>query len=225
MFVPLRQAIRATWSALQPPAELKHPLPVAMVAAALATTMRLAFDPILRDHNPFLFFAIAVVLAALYGGAWAGIGVIILTIPLCNYFFIEPRYTWFIHDARADSIMLAIFASLGSLTTLIIHRLQQNRELLKQSLIDLQRSELKLEVTAATIPEVILSARENGSVEYFNGYLPTFCGKELPGLLGSGWLDFIHPEDRDALKDRLSFRPDPANEFETVVRLRRSDGV
>src|SRR5665213_2416068 len=134
MITRLRQALGGALSALEPPPELKHPLPVALTAAGLATLMRFALDPFLHDHSPFLFFEIAVVIAALYGGAWAGIGVILLTIPLCDYFFIEPRYTWFIHDTSADSIMLALFALLGSLTTLIIHRFQQNRRRLKPQL-------------------------------------------------------------------------------------------
>ena len=224
MFLPLRQALCTALSAMQPPAELKHPLPVAVAATGLAMLMRFAFDPILHDHSPFLFYEIAVVIAALYGGAWAGIGVLLLTIPLCDYFFIEPRYTWFTHDGSADSIMLALFALLGSLTTFIIHRFQQNRRRLKQSLIDLQRSELKLEMTAATIPEVIFSARETGAVEYLNGYLPKFCGQELPGLLGSGWLEFVHPDDRTAMVAGFSSDAEPGNEFETIVRLRRADG-
>ena len=225
MITRLRQALGSALSALEPPPELKHPLPVALTAAGLATLMRFALDPVLHDHSPFLFFEIAVVIAALYGGAWAGIGVILLTIPLCDYLLIEPRYTWFIHDASADSIMLALFALLGSLTTLIIHRFQQNKRRLKQSLIDLQRSELKLEMTAATIPEVIFSARETGAVEYLNGYLPKYCGQKLHDLVGSGWLDFVHPDDRGAVAGRFSRYPEPGNEFETVVRLRRADGV
>jgi K+-sensing histidine kinase KdpD len=93
MITRLRQALGSALSALEPPPELKHPLPVALTAAGLATLMRFALDPVLHDHSPFLFFEIAVVIAALYGGAWAGIGVILLTIPLCDYLLIEPRYT------------------------------------------------------------------------------------------------------------------------------------
>lgn len=93
MLVRLREILTTTVSELQPPAELKHPLPVALLTAAAATAVRFALDPILRDRSPFLYFAIATVIAALYGGAWAGIGVILLTLPLCDYFFIEPRYT------------------------------------------------------------------------------------------------------------------------------------
>ena len=119
MLVRLREILTTTVSELQPPAELKHPLPVALLAAAAATAVRFALDPVVRDHSTFLYFAIAVVIAALYGGAWAGIGVILLTLPLADYFFIEPRYTWFIHDAKADSVTLISFALLGALTTLI----------------------------------------------------------------------------------------------------------
>ncbi len=165
------------------------------------------------------------VIAALYGGAWAGIIVVLLTIPLCDYLFIKPRYTWFTRDATADSITLALFALLGSLTTLIIHRFHQNRKHLKQSLMALHRSELKLEMVTATIPEVIFSARDSGSFEYLNGYLPKLCGKELPALPGNGWVAFVHPDDRDALTGNFSGRPEPGSEFQAVVRLRRADGV
>ena len=225
MISRIPRALRARLAALQPPADLKHPVLVALLASALATVSRMALDPVLQDRSPFLFFAIAVVIAALYGGAWAGIGVILLAVPLCDYFFIAPRYTWFVHDAQADSITLALFAALGLLTVFIIHRLQQNGRLLKRSLIELQRSELKLEMTAATIPEAIFSARDNGEMEYLNGYLPDYCGKHGTALLGSGWLEFVHPDDSRALLAEFSSRQDSGNEFESIVRLRRADGM
>ncbi len=205
-----------------PPTKLRNPLPVALIASALATLLRFALDPLLHDRSPFLFFAVAVVIAALYGGARAGIGVILLSIPICDYFFIEPRYTWFIHDARADSMMLAFFGVLGTLTILIIHRFHQNRRRLRQSLSDLQRTELKLEMITAAIPEIVFSAADDGSVEYFSAYLHKFSGRDLPTLTGRGWLELVHPDDTGAMQARFSSVPD---EFELTIRLRRADGM
>lgn len=160
MNVRPREALSTALKRFGPPTQLKNPLPVALIAAALATLLRFALDPLLHDRSPFLFFAVAVVIAALYGGAWAGIGAILLSIPICDYFFIEPRYTWFIHDARADSMTLALFGLLGALMILIIHRFHQNRRRLRQLLSDLQRSELQLEMITAAIPEIVFSAAD-----------------------------------------------------------------
>lgn len=80
-------------------------------------------------------------------------------------------------------------------------------------------------MTAATVPEIIFSARDNGAAEYLNGYLANFCGIELPILLGSGWLDYIHPDDRGAIEGNFSGRRDLVDEFEMIVRLRRADGM
>ncbi len=225
MNVRPREVLSTVLTRFGPPTQLKHPLPVALVATALATLLRFALDPLLRDRSPFLFFAVAVVIAALYGGAWAGIGVILLSIPICDYFFIEPRYTWFIHDAGADSMMLALFGVLSTLTILIIRRFHQNRKRLRQSLSDLQRSELKLEMITAAIPEIVFSAADDGTVEYFSAYLHKFSGRDLPGLAGRGWLELIHPDDRDAIEGRFSSVPEQGDEFETTIRLRRADGV
>ena len=225
MFARLRQVVLAGLSRLQPPAELKHPLPVALTSVAAAIAMRFAVDPILRDHSPFLFFAIAVVLAALYGGAWAGIIAIVVSIPVSDYFFVEPRHTWFIYDATADSLMLVLFALLGAVTTLIIDRLHQNRKRLRQSLADLQRSEFRLELTTATIPEIIFSARDSGSADYINGYLARFCGNDPASLLGNGWIEAIHPDDRNLLLEKFSSRLEIGDEFQATLRLRRADGA
>jgi PAS domain S-box-containing protein len=222
---PSREILGTVLTGFGSPTKLKHRLPVALVATLFATLLRFALDPLLRDRSPFLFFAVAVVIAALYSGAWAGIGVVLLSIPICDYLFIEPRYTWFIHDAIADSVMLALFGVLSTLTILIIHGFQQNRRRLRQSLSDLQRSELKLEAITAAIPGIVFSAADDGAVEYFSAYLHKFSGRDLPSVTGRGWFELIHPDDKDALEARFSSVPERRDEFETTIRLHRADGV
>lgn len=164
-------------------------------------------------------------IAALYAGAWAGIGAILVSIPICDYLFIEPRYTWFIHDARADSIMLVLFAALGVLTTSIIDRLHNSRKRLKQALVDLQRSDSQLEMIDANIPEALFTATEEGVAEHLNGFFSKYSGRKVHSLLGLGWLDLVYPSDRDALLAEFSGRRKESDQFERTIRLRRSDGA
>ncbi|MDQ2776624.1 MAG: ATP-binding protein [Acidobacteriota bacterium] len=194
---------------------------MAPLAIGAATLIRVALDPVLKTQGPYLFFAIAVVIAALYGGIWAGISAIVLSVPVCDYLFIEPRYAWFIQDGRPDVIMLVLFASLGGLTTFLIHRFQQTRKRLRQSLIDLRRTESELEMIDSTVPEALFSATEDGAAEHLNGFLAKYSGRELQTLLGRGWLDLVHADDRDAFRAELSGH---ADQFEMTLRLLGSDG-
>ena len=225
MYILPREVLRITLKRVQPPTALKNPILIATAALAIATLARLVLDPLLKTYGPYLFFAIAVVIAALYAGKWAGIATILLSIPICDYLFIEPRHTWFIHDAPADSIMLAVFGVLGGLTTLIIDKLHGSRKRLEQSLLDLQRTESQLEMIDANVPEAIFTAGEAGLAEHLNSFFGKYTGRDLHTLIGAGWLDWIHPDDRDSLLLELSSRQKETEQFEIVIRLRRSDGM
>lgn len=220
-----RRVLSAAFTRVQPSTELKHPALVAPTSVAIATLARLLLDPVLKDHGPFLFFAIAVVVAALYGGTWAGLGAILLSLPLCDYLFIEPRYTWFIYDARGDSLMLFLFATLGVLTTLVIDRFHRNRRHLNESLIHLRRTEAELEAIDATIPGALFTATEDGAAEHLNGFFSKYSGQELHTLIGRGWLDLVHPDDRAGFEAELASARNGVNHFENIIRLRRSDGA
>ena len=205
--------------------DLQSPFIIGLVAVALATIARLSLEPVLTTHGPFLFFAIGAVMAALYGGAVAGVVATFLSLPACDYLFIEPRYTWFIHDAPGDSIMLVLFAALGLFMVAIIHRFHRATRRLKQSLMDLQETESKLEMIAATVPEILFTATGDGGVEYLNGHFSQYSGREMSELVEHGWLDLIHPNDRARMEAELSMRLKIPVEFGTSIRLRRADGA
>jgi PAS domain S-box-containing protein len=219
------QSFSAAWNGIRTSTELKKTFFIAPIAVALAALARLALEPVLLSRDPFLFFAIAVMLASLYGGAWAGVGATLLSIPICDYLFIEPRYTWFFDDAPDNLIVLAVFATLSLLTAIVVQRFHSTRRQLQQSLMELQRSESKLEMIAATVPEILFTASRNGAVEYFNGYLRDYSGREPQALVGYAWLDLVHPEDGEGIMSRFAMRSGALHEFEVNVRLRRFDGV
>lgn len=207
-------------------ARLKKPVIIGCSAVALATAVRLLVDPLARNHGPYLFFAVAVVIAALYGGLWAGIAATFLSIPVCDYLFIAPRYTWFIYDARGDSIMIALFAGLGLLTTVIIHRFHVTKRLLKQSFADLQQNDAMLKAITAAVPEILFTMTRDGDAEYLNERLVKYSGRELQELVAHGWLEATHPDDRPGIAAQLSTCFDlGSKDFEACIRLRGADGV
>ena len=96
-----------------PPRFAGGPYVLATAAVIGSALLRLAVDPFAHDEAPLLIFAFGVVIAALYGGFSAGIVATILSIPVADYLFIQPRYTFFVYDPPSQSVMLIAFALLG----------------------------------------------------------------------------------------------------------------
>jgi PAS domain S-box-containing protein len=219
----ITSALRALFKKLRFPSGSSHPLLIASLAVALAAAVRFALDPLVQYQGPYLFFAMAVVLAAVYGGAWAGIGATVLSIPVCDYLFIEPRYTW--NHAHGDSVMLALFACLGVLTAVVIDRLHKTRRRFEDALVNVQHKESKLEMITAAVPEILFTANRDASVEYLNEHLSQYSGRKSQELLGRGWLHVVHPDDRGHMEAAFAKCLQSGSEHEGAIRLCRFDGV
>src|SRR5579872_1541434 len=202
-----------------------NPYVVALLAVAVAALVRFALDPLVHSKGPFLFFAVGVLVAALFGGFKAGIAATILSVPICDYFFIDPRYTWFEYDARADSFMLALFALLGILASVVVERLNRAQQNLRRSAAALELSEHKLRTLAATVPEILFTAMPDGATDYIGKRFCDYSGVEVDALLGFGWHQMLHSDDKDAASAAWSQAFQTGCDYEATFRLRRSDGV
>lgn len=66
---------------------------LALLAVALATGLRMAIDPQLSDHVPYITYAPAVLAAAWLGGFGPALLATAIGSLLADYFFISPRYS------------------------------------------------------------------------------------------------------------------------------------
>ncbi len=88
----------------------------------------------------------------------------------------------------------------------------------------LRESEERFRTLADSAPVLIWMSDAAGRLFYFNRTWLRFVGRNLEAETGDGWLDSVHPEDRervaakfrDAIRDRVSIR--------TEFRLRHADG-
>lgn len=87
----------------------------------------------------------------------------------------------------------------------------------------LRASEARYRTLAEAVPVGILQAGADGQVLFANARLAGITGLEPDRLLGSGWLDAVHPDDRArvAADWRLDAAGDPAP---TDFRFHDSDG-
>jgi PAS domain S-box-containing protein len=196
---------------------------VTLASVAGASLVRFALDPLVHDKGVFTFFEGAVVIAAYQGGVGSGIAATLLSVPICDYFFIEPRYTWFLQDAPADSIMLAAFLALGLALSYVIGQWKKAREDLKTSIAALQESELKLRSLAATAPGILFTATLDGRIDYLSDTFRKYTG--MPAHIpDSRWTDAIHPEDRPRLLRVWSECLREERTIDMSYRLRGADG-
>ena len=90
---------------------------------------------------------------------------------------------------------------------------------------ELQHQLERLRFMAESMPQKIFTAKPNGDVDYFNQQWMDFTGLTFEEIRGWGWLQFIHPEDRDENICRWQHSIDSGEHFELEHRFRHRDGT
>jgi two-component system sensor histidine kinase/response regulator len=73
-------------------------------------------------------------------------------------------------------------------------------------------------------PQFIWTADRLGRHDYYNTQWLKYTGTTLETNLDLGWLQVIHPEDRDSCATTWAQRVEDGDKYEVEVRLRREDG-
>lgn len=196
---------------------------IATISVLVFTLVRLALDPLLSTRAELAPFVCAVVLAALFGGLRAGIAAIVLSIPTCDYLFVEPRYTFFIYDPPGDTAALVVFAVLAISVTLIIEWFHRTRDRLRDAHLKAQQSELQFKTLAATIPEIVFTTSPDGTRDYVSQAYCDYTGWS-PERAFTEWEELIHPDDRQSVLDQWRKSIQTGTEFSAMYRVRRADG-
>lgn len=89
---------------------------------------------------------------------------------------------------------------------------------------ELRRSEEELRIQAESIPQLVWTARPDGSVDFYNHRTTAYLGKAPTTESLANWLDFVHPDDREATAERWATAIANRRYYEAEYRLRRYDG-
>ena len=89
----------------------------------------------------------------------------------------------------------------------------------------LRASEEQFRVLAQAMPNHVWAARTDGGLHWFNDPAYAYCGA-CPGKLdGWGWIEFVHPDDRERVGRAWLEALATAGDHETEFRIRRADGA
>jgi PAS domain S-box-containing protein len=166
---------------------------VAVIATLAALAVRLALDPVLGVHSPYLPFIVAVIVAARFGGRGPGFASTVLSTLGALYFFIEPRYSLLIarHEAAAG---LALFVVVGFAISLLVGRL-------RESLLSMARVEADLRRKAQLVDlshDAIITADSQRRITSWNAGAMEMYGWTESYALGKVIHEFLRTSDRIA---------------------------
>jgi len=111
--------------------------------------------------------------------------------------------------------------------TAIVDRTEQEamRTGLELALAQATGEEARLHAVISAMPAMAWSARTDGYMEFLSQRWLDYAGLAMVRAAGYGWIDVVHPDDINALNDRLKVSIEsPQKSFEVEARLRSRDG-
>ncbi|MEI6501606.1 MAG: PAS domain S-box protein, partial [Armatimonadota bacterium] len=128
---------------------------------------------------------------------------------------------------RADGSVRDVKVYSSSVTTAskavlhsIVHDVTEQREAEEA----LSQSEAWLRQLSESLPALVCTALPGGLIEYATQSTAEYTGLTREALLGVGYLEAIHPEDRDGLRAAFAASAETGSPLYAEIRLRRHDG-
>ena len=102
--------------------------------------------------------------------------------------------------------------------------LKHRAEALQQLNGELESKNQELDAIVKTAPDIIFSRQADGARDYISGRFYEFTGAPADSANGFGWLDYVHPEDRERSMSYWLHCVQSGENYESEYRLRGRDG-
>jgi PAS domain S-box-containing protein len=89
----------------------------------------------------------------------------------------------------------------------------------------LRESQHRFRQLTESLPQLIFTCRADGSCDYISPQTVRYTGLPEAALLGHGWLEQIHPHDRERTRGTADAKVVTDRDFHIEQRIRRHDGV
>ena len=217
---------------------------VAIGSAAIAVVLVEFLLPSVGDQFPFLLLYPAVICTAWYGGFGPGLLATVLTALAGDFLLFEPRFTFAIArpgDQLAISLFLVVGGFISWLGEMILRANRQlenhargianQRDISEKRAAELDRlneslrqSEERYRSLAIATAQIVWTTNPEGEVVEDMPMWRALTGKSEEELRGLGWVDTLHPEDREQTRAVWSVAVRARSVYETEYRIRKSDG-
>ena len=103
------------------------------------------------------------------------------------------------------------------------NELEQKALALQKANQDLRQKHQELDAIVQTAPDIIFSRQPDGGREYISSRFYEYTGAEPGSAVGFGWLEYVHPEDRESSLSQWMKCVQSGEEYESEYRLRGAD--
>jgi len=86
-------------------------------------------------------------------------------------------------------------------------------------------SEERFQRLISIIPQQVWTATPDGSLDYVNQQVTDYFGRSFEAMIGTGWVDIVHPDDLHETLLRWAKSLATGEDYQIDFRLRRADGV
>src|SRR5262249_20243140 len=102
--------------------------------------------------------------------------------------------------------------------------LEQRNEALQMANLELARKNQELDAIMHTAPDIIFRRQANCARDYTSDRFYEYTGAAIGFANGFGWLEFVHPEDKERTMSRWMRCVESGDNYESEYRLRSRDG-
>jgi two-component system CheB/CheR fusion protein len=170
---------------------------IAIAAAALATSLRLALDPVWGLKFPLIFFYPAVAVSAWFGGFWPGIVTTLISAVAADHFWMTPVWSTAL-ATPSDAVALLVFVGIGAMisglneawrraTTALAQsedRLQETLAGFGAAAADRKHAEEQFRLTVEAAPAAMIMVDRRGTIVLVNGLTERLLGYARDELVG-----------------------------------------
>jgi PAS domain S-box-containing protein len=133
--------------------------------------------------------------------------------------------SWFSAEAGLSLFALSSVAVFGTLVWIHSATLEHTDERRQRERAARQESERRMTTLVESLPNLVWTLRPDGWCEYVSPQWPRYAGKSAEAYLGLGWVDIIHPEDRERIRGDWEIALQRGIPYDVEARIRRHDGV
>lgn len=105
-----------------------------------------------------------------------------------------------------------------------LSRMEGEMRRLRAELSCLQIIKQRFEAIVDNVPCWLFSCGSNGAVTFMNNGFARYTGEPPSAALGDGWIDFVHPEDADAVRKALGRALTTGVSVGATLRVRSASG-
>src|SRR5690606_9508410 len=90
--------------------------------------------------------------------------------------------------------------------------------------LELDRSAERWHQLAEAMPLIVWTATADGELDFFSDFVEGYVNRPIPELLGAGWLECLHPDDRPRTVETWARQLQSREPYEIEFRLQNAAG-